>query len=168
MVILPPDKPPRLVSFQLAKPPQRPFMAPKILSTTFFSSLTLPNHHRLTETRFATIHGRAIPAISCKSTRYEAPSPETRRFESKREAEGTGAASPTRGDQFLERQKAMESAKLMMKQMKKKDKIRKVKALKLTTEVSSCYGCGAPLQTSESDSPGYVDPDAYDLVQQWR
>ncbi|KAE8720184.1 NO-associated protein 1 [Hibiscus syriacus] len=26
------------------------------------------------------------------------------------------------------------------------------------------YGCGAPLQTSELDAPGYVDKDAYELV----
>lgn len=47
---------------------------------------------------------------------------------------------------------------------KKKKKKRKEKVLKVKTAVASCYGCGAPLQTSELDAPGYVDPDTYELV----
>nr|POF25442.1 no-associated protein 1, chloroplastic/mitochondrial [Quercus suber] len=29
--------------------------------------------------------------------------------------------------------------------------------------VATCYGCGAPLQTSDSDAPGYVDIETYEL-----
>lgn len=29
---------------------------------------------------------------------------------------------------------------------------------------NACYGCGAPLQTFETDAPGYVDPETYELV----
>lgn len=45
------------------------------------------------------------------------------------------------------------------KKKKKKDKIFKVSNL-----APCCYGCGAPLHTSEVDSPGYVDQETYDLV----
>ena len=80
------------------------------------------------------------------------------------EPEGTGAAAPTRGDRFLERQQADEAAKLVIKDIKKSKKKKTNKLLKIKTAVASCYGCGAPLQTSELDAPGYVDTDTYELV----
>ncbi len=49
----------------------------------------------------------------------------------------------------------------------KKKKVKKEKALKVSMAVASCYGCGAPLQTSDSDAPGYVDTETYELVQNY-
>lgn len=50
--------------------------------------------------------------------------------------------------------------------MKPKDakKMKREKLPKVSSAVASCYGCGAPLQTSEMDAPGYIDPDIYQLV----
>ncbi|KAF2290062.1 hypothetical protein GH714_001686 [Hevea brasiliensis] len=79
------------------------------------------------------------------------------------EADGAGAAAPTPGEQFLERQKAFEAAKLVMKAAKKKRRTEKQKALKVNSAVVCCYGCGAPLHTSDQEAPGYVDPDTYEL-----
>lgn len=76
--------------------------------------------------------------------------------------EGTGAAAPTPGDRFLESRRSFEAAKVLLKE-KKKNKRQKEKPLKVSTAVASCYGCGAPLQTSEPDAPGYSDPDTYAL-----
>lgn len=50
----------------------------------------------------------------------------------------------------------------------KKKKKKEDKALKVSSLLPSCYGCGAPLQTSETDAPGYVDPDAYYLKKKHR
>ena len=47
---------------------------------------------------------------------------------------------------------------------KKKKMMKKEKVLKVSMAVATCYGCGAPLQTADSDSPGYVDPETYELV----
>lgn len=52
----------------------------------------------------------------------------------------------------------------MLKENKKNRKKKKDKALKVSLAVASCYGCGAPLQTLESDAPGYVEPETYELV----
>lgn len=130
-------------------------MALRTLST-FLSPLSLSHHHRLfthSSPKFLKIHTKP-PLIYCKSTLV----PDTQ-FDS----EGSGAAAPTRGDRFLELQQAKEAAKAVIKEIKKKKK-KKEKVLKVNTAVASCYGCGAPLQTSESDAPGYVDPDTYELV----
>lgn len=51
----------------------------------------------------------------------------------------------------------------MLKENKKNRKKKKDKALKVSLAVASCYGCGAPLQTLESDAPGYVEPETYEL-----
>ncbi|XP_062092187.1 putative nitric oxide synthase isoform X2 [Humulus lupulus] len=79
--------------------------------------------------------------------------------------DGTGAAAPTPGDRFLERHRSIEAAKLIKKENKKK---KKDKPFKVSTAVASCYGCGAPLQTSELDAPGYVDADTYALKKKHR
>lgn len=34
--------------------------------------------------------------------------------------------------------------------------------------VYGCYGCGAPLQITDTDGPGYVDPDTYELKKKHR
>ncbi|KAL6005598.1 hypothetical protein ACLOJK_006168 [Asimina triloba] len=70
----------------------------------------------------------------------------------------TGAASPTRGDIFLQRQQSEANKKKKPKRKKKLDA-----GLIVSTAIVCCYGCGAPLQTSEVDAPGYVDPDTYAL-----
>lgn len=91
----------------------------------------------------------------------ESPRPHKPRF-SAAESEGTGAAAPSPGEKFLERLRSIEAANLILKDNNKNRK--KEKPLKASTAVSSCYGCGAPLQTSDSDAPGYVDPETYELV----
>ncbi|TXG57715.1 hypothetical protein EZV62_015544 [Acer yangbiense] len=129
-------------------------MALKTLST-FLSPLSLPHHH-LSNSNLKFIKFSTRPTlILCKSTVV----PDTQS-----ESDGTGAAAPTRGDRFLEIQQAKEAAKIVIREIKKtKKKEKKEKVLKVNTAVSSCYGCGAPLQTSESDAPGYVDVNTYEL-----
>ena len=41
---------------------------------------------------------------------------------------------------------------------------KKEKVLKVSMAVATSYGCGAPFQTSDSDAPGYVDIETYELV----
>ncbi|KAI9152737.1 hypothetical protein LWI28_000233 [Acer negundo] len=129
-------------------------MALKTLST-FLSPLSLPHHH-LFNSNLKFIKFSTRPTlILCKSTVV----PDTQS-----ESDGIGAAAPTRGDRFLEIQQAKEAAKIVIREIKKtKKKEKKEKVLKVNTAVSSCYGCGAPLQTSESDAPGYVDLNTYEL-----
>lgn len=139
-------------------------MALKTLST-FLSPLPLPKHYTLSifNPVSLNIYRKSTP-LSCKSTHSHSPSQlplsDTKLLSS--EPEGTGAASPTRGDRFLERQQADEAAKLLIKEIKKTKKKTK-KVLKVNTVTACCYGCGAPLQTSEVDAPGYVDMDTYEL-----
>ncbi|KAK2651263.1 hypothetical protein Ddye_018752 [Dipteronia dyeriana] len=128
-------------------------MALKTLST-FLSPLSLPHHHHSNSNlKFIKFSTRPT-LILCKSTVV----PDTQS-----ESEGTGAAAPTRGDRFLEIQQAKEAAKIVLREIKKTKKKKKEKVLKVNMAVSSCYGCGAPLQTSESDAPGYVDLNTYEL-----
>ncbi|KAJ6415391.1 hypothetical protein OIU84_004230 [Salix udensis] len=110
-------------------------------------------------------YNKPIP-ILCKSQRT--PTETSQSSVSITDPDGTGAAAPTRGDQFLERQKSFEAAKLVIKEVKKSRRREIKKALKVNTAVSSCYGCGAPLHTSDPDSPGYVDPDTYELKKKHR
>lgn len=82
---------------------------------------------------------------------------------------GSGAAAPTRGDIFLERQQALEaSAKVLLDtkkiRKKNKDKLMMSGYGKASAVMYTCYGCGAPLQTFQTDAPGYVDTDTYLLV----
>lgn len=49
------------------------------------------------------------------------------------------------------------------KKNKKKEEESVRKVVVVDTSVSCCYGCGAPLQTSDVDSPGFVDLVTYDL-----
>nr|XP_023885861.1 NO-associated protein 1, chloroplastic/mitochondrial-like [Quercus suber] len=46
---------------------------------------------------------------------------------------------------------------------KKKKMMKKEKVLKVSMVVATCYGCGAPLQTSDSDAQGYVDIETNEL-----
>lgn len=105
--------------------------------------------------------------ITCKSTKSQTyqnqPSYETN-FPGP-EAEGSGAAAPTRGDVFLERQQALAASAAVLATSKKKKKKDKLSgSMKVSTLIPTCYGCGAPLQTLETDAPGYVDTDTYALV----
>lgn len=52
----------------------------------------------------------------------------------------------------------------MLKQSKKNSKKKRAVASKLSSAITCCYGCGAPLQTEEMEAPGYVDPETYELV----
>ncbi|KAI7735897.1 hypothetical protein M8C21_007393 [Ambrosia artemisiifolia] len=60
------------------------------------------------------------------------------------EPQGTGAAAPTRGDIYLERQQLLRSQSLVIEKKKKKKKEKASGSLKVAT--FCCYGCGAPLQ----------------------
>ncbi|XP_021909453.1 NO-associated protein 1, chloroplastic/mitochondrial [Carica papaya] len=137
-------------------------MALKTLST-FISPFSLP--HRLTDLNSKPSKSYRRPSlVLCQSIQSQTPVSDPRHPISKLEPDGTGAAAPTRGERFLERQQVEEAANLVIREVKKeKRKKKREKLLKLTTAVASCYGCGAPLQTSESDAPGYVDPDTYEL-----
>ncbi|KAH7855084.1 hypothetical protein Vadar_021050 [Vaccinium darrowii] len=139
-------------------------MAPKTLylsSLPTLSPLFLATHF-VTSTRTSlTFYYSKPPSILCKSvqprTREQTPV-------SAPEPEGTGAAAPTRGEIFLERQKALADSAKVLKEIKKKKKREKVGgSMKASRTVPSCYGCGAPLQISETDAPGYVDPQTYEL-----
>lgn len=137
-------------------------MTPKTLS--FLSPFLLPHHFRNPKC-CNTGPGRVI--IICKSVGSQNQQDfdfETQLSVSVPESQGTGAAAPTRGDIFLERQQLLAASSLVLeKKRKKKDKVSgSLKAAKSATYC--CYGCGAPLQILEMDAPGYVDPETYDLV----
>ncbi|KAJ0964292.1 hypothetical protein J5N97_029414 [Dioscorea zingiberensis] len=112
-----------------------------------------------------TITRRKFSPISCRASEPQTTSSPA---DSLIEPSGTGAAAPTRGDLFLERQKSRSDATLVLKQSKKSNKKKRVAAAKLSTAVACCYGCGAPLQTEEIDAPGYVDPETYELKKRHR
>ncbi|CAK7355876.1 unnamed protein product [Dovyalis caffra] len=139
-------------------------MAPKAL-LTFLSPLSLPHNLPHFTPKFLKIYTKPTP-ILCKS--QQTPTETTQSSVSIPDQGGTGAAAPTRGDQFLERQKSFEAAKLVMKEVKKSRRREKKKVLKVNTAVAGCYGCGAPLHTSDPDAPGYVDPDTYELKKRHR
>ncbi|CAN8254936.1 unnamed protein product [Cochlearia groenlandica] len=85
------------------------------------------------------------------------------------ERDGFAAAAPTPGERFLDNQRAHDAQKLVKRELKKEKKKKKnkedeiVRKVVVDTSVSCCYGCGAPLQTSDVDSPGFVDLITYDL-----
>ncbi|XP_052306076.1 NO-associated protein 1, chloroplastic/mitochondrial isoform X2 [Populus trichocarpa] len=139
-------------------------MAPKSLSAFLFP-LSLPHNLTYSTPKFLRIYTKPSP-ILCKS--QQTPTATAHSSVSIPDQDGTGAAAPSRGDQFLERQKSFEAAKLVMKEVKKSKRREKGKALKLNTAVASCYGCGAPLHTLDPDAPGFVDPDTYELKKRHR
>ena len=135
-------------------------MAPKILST-FLSSLSFPHNPTIFNPKLPQISPRKRSLVLCRFSQPQQGYDKTPVSEINL-PEGTGAAAPTPGDRFLERHRSVEAAKLILKENKKKKK--KEKPLKVSTAVACCYGCGAPLQTSELDAPGYVDLETYALV----
>ncbi|KAK9914025.1 hypothetical protein M0R45_037824 [Rubus argutus] len=132
-------------------------MAPKTLSSFLSPPFTLPT---IPNTNLVNLHNK--PTIILCGFSQKSPLSETQLSVPKPVPEGTGAAAPTPGDRFLESRRSFEAAKVLLKE-KKKNKRQKEKPLKVSTAVASCYGCGAPLQTSEPDAPGYSDPDTYAL-----
>ncbi|WCJ36469.1 P-loop containing nucleoside triphosphate hydrolases superfamily protein [Euphorbia peplus] len=136
-------------------------MAPKIL-TTFHSPISFPHHLTHFHPKFLKLYSKPT-SIFCKFTQSEKKTPESQSSISIPQSGGTGAASTTPGDKFLEHQKAFETAKLILKEAKKKRRKEKDKVLKVKSAVVSCYGCGAPLQTSDQEVPGYVEPATYEL-----
>ncbi|KAK8463687.1 hypothetical protein PHAVU_011G015300 [Phaseolus vulgaris] len=130
-------------------------MALKTLST-FLSPLSLPKSKF--PQHFLTTKPGLILCDFSRSQQSRLPAAES---------EGTGAAAPSPGEKFLERQQSFEAAKLIFKENKKR-KIKKVNAVKPSRNVASCYGCGAPLHTSDAVAPGYVDPETYALKKKHR
>lgn len=127
-------------------------MALKTLSTTFLSPLSL-SKSKFPQHLLTTKPGLILCEFS-RSQKSRLPADES---------EGIGAAAPSPGEKFLERQQSYEAAKLILKENKKRKK-KKDNAVKASRNVASCYGCGAPLHTSDAVAPGYVDPETYELV----
>ncbi|MCL7024407.1 hypothetical protein MKW94_006288, partial [Papaver nudicaule] len=85
------------------------------------------------------------------------------------EIDSEGAAAPTRGDLFFSRQKSMADAALALSIEKKLRRVKRREKPKVSSvAIASCYGCGAPLQTSEVDAPGYVELQTYELKKKHR
>ncbi|XP_027110515.1 putative nitric oxide synthase isoform X1 [Coffea arabica] len=107
-------------------------------------------------------------------TRRQEPNPSSSQMhnypDTEPEPHGSGAAAPTRGERFLERHQSLSASTMLLPESKKKKKKKKDKdkVSKVSSVLPSCYGCGAPLQTSETDAPGYVDPDTYELKKKHR
>ncbi|KAI3705921.1 hypothetical protein L1987_76170 [Smallanthus sonchifolius] len=138
-------------------------MTPKTLSLTSF----LPHHFKIPKPYNS---GRAI--IICKSVNSQPQQQNQPEFQpqlsvSASESQGSGPAAPTRGDIFLERQQLLKAASSLVIEKKKKKKKEKTSG-SLKAATYCCYGCGAPLQISETDGPGYVDPETYELKKKHR
>ncbi|CAI9767611.1 unnamed protein product [Fraxinus pennsylvanica] len=125
-------------------------LAPKSLSSLSSFSLLNP-----TLTKYHTVKPTFI---ICKSTQCYTPEPN-----------GAGPSAPTRGDIFLERHSSLDASAAVLTENKESTKKKKEKVFKVSSYViNSCYGCGAPLQTSETDAPGYVDLETYNLKKKHR
>ncbi|XP_059624874.1 NO-associated protein 1, chloroplastic/mitochondrial isoform X2 [Cornus florida] len=152
-------------------------MAPKAVclsSLSCLSPLFLSHQFTNPNLNFLTLHPSKATVIICKSmqshTRNITPISATHSSASEPELEGSGAAAPTRGEIFLERQQSMAASAMVLAFSRKKKKKREKLSgsLKVSAVAHSCYGCGAPLQTLEADAPGYVDPDTYELKKKHR
>ncbi|KAI8564586.1 hypothetical protein RHMOL_Rhmol03G0191700 [Rhododendron molle] len=139
-------------------------MAPKTLSLSSLPTLSplFLSPRLITSTRTSLTFQYPKPTpILCKSVQ---PRTHEQTPVSAPEPDGAGAAAPTRGDIFLERQKALADSAKVLSAIKRKKKREKVGgSTKASRAVPSCYGCGAPLQILETDAPGYVDPPTYEL-----
>ncbi|KAM3248142.1 putative nitric oxide synthase isoform X1 [Capsicum annuum] len=121
-------------------------MAPKLLSLSSLSSICsfpIPNSSP-TNYKF---HTPKPTLILCKST----------------EPDGCGAAAPTRGDIYLQRQQSVAASSSVLATTKKKKKKKDKMMFQASNLAPCCYGCGAPLHTSQVDAPGFVDQETYDL-----
>ncbi|KAK2975821.1 hypothetical protein RJ640_022838, partial [Escallonia rubra] len=148
-------------------------MTPKTLSTSSLSPFLLPFQLKISNPNFVKFHPSKPTLILCESaasqTQQKSPNSQTQFPLSTPEHGGLGAAAPTRGDIFLEHQKSLAVAAATAAGKKKKKKREKTSgSSKVANSSATCYGCGAPLQISESDAPGYVDPDTYELKKKHR
>ncbi|KAL4557166.1 hypothetical protein LXL04_035338 [Taraxacum kok-saghyz] len=146
-------------------------MIPKTLSLTSFSTFLLP--HQFKTPKFCNSSRTIVicKPINSQTQQQNQPPLQTQLSVASPESQGTGAAAPTRGDIFLERQQhlAASASALVIEKKKKKKKAKTSGSLKSTsTSTYSCYGCGAPLQISETDAPGYVEPETYELKKKHR
>ncbi|XP_071710456.1 putative nitric oxide synthase [Rutidosis leptorrhynchoides] len=148
-------------------------MTPKTLS--LFSPFLLPHHLKTPKScnpGQGQGHGPGRVIIICKSINSQNQKEfdfEPQLSVSVPESQGTGAAAPTRGDIFLERQQLLAASSLVLEKKKKKKKDKVSGSLKAANSATfCCYGCGAPLQILETDAPGYVDQDTYDLKKKHR
>ncbi|KAF2615978.1 hypothetical protein F2Q70_00012453 [Brassica cretica] len=130
-------------------------MALRALST--FPSL--PRRFTRRDPTLTVIHRNPTTSIVCKSISTSESTV------SLSERDGFAAAAPTPGERFLENQRAHQAQTLVKKELKREKKKKKDESVRkvVDTSVSCCYGCGAPLQTSDVDSPGFVDLVTYDL-----
>lgn len=138
-------------------------LAPKPLHLSSISQFPTPHPFQNPNLKFVLpkLHSQKPPTLSvCKSTQTDTPdfpvsTPDT---------DGSGPSAPTRGELFLQRYQSSAASSTVLEEIKKKKK-NKEKVVKSTSfNAPSCYGCGAPLQTSELDAPGYVEPETYSLV----
>ncbi|XP_043715900.1 NO-associated protein 1, chloroplastic/mitochondrial isoform X2 [Telopea speciosissima] len=148
-------------------------MAPNSLFSSSISSSPLSLSHKLGNPFPCLVfktHPHKPTLITCKTTDSETqrqrPISEPHVSIPNIELEGTGTAATTRGQLFLERQQSMAAAALVLASEKKKKKGKK--SPKLSSAIACCYGCGAPLQTSEVDAPGYVNLETYELKKKHR
>ncbi|XP_051114750.1 putative nitric oxide synthase [Andrographis paniculata] len=120
-----------------------------------FRSFENPTHKLIFSKSF---RRKPFNLINCRSSSTDAS-----------ELEGAGPSAPTRGEVFLRQQEFAAAAAAVISESKKKTTKRKDKAVKAALiTVPSCYGCGAPLQTSKEDAPGYVELEAYNLKKKHR
>ncbi|KAK4489424.1 hypothetical protein RD792_005233 [Penstemon davidsonii] len=143
-------------------------LAPKPLSLSSLSPFPTTHPFQNPNPRplllFPKFHSPKLPTIIiCKSTPIQTQT--TTPPISTPEPDGSGPSAPTRGDIFLQRHQSTAASSTVLAPIKKKKKNKNdEKALKPSSSTApSCYGCGAPLHTSESDSPGYVEPEVYNL-----
>lgn len=135
-------------------------MALKPLTSVFLSPLSLPYSPSNPTPKFSSFYTKPTP-ISCQTQARQQAAPTSDPY--RPESDGLGAAAPTRGDLFLEHHQSVAASEVVFNANKKKKKVKFSGSWKASA-ASACYGCGAPLQTLETDAPGYVDPETYELV----
>ncbi|KAL6321864.1 hypothetical protein AAG906_035568 [Vitis piasezkii] len=134
-------------------------MALKSLTSVFLSPLSLPYSSSNPTPKFSSFYTKPTP-ISCQTQARQQAAPTSDPY--RPESDGLGAAAPTRGDLFLEHHQSVAASEVVFNANKKKKKVKFSGSWKASA-ASACYGCGAPLQTLETDAPGYVDPETYEL-----
>ncbi|KAK9291494.1 hypothetical protein L1049_019442 [Liquidambar formosana] len=148
-------------------------MAPKTFSLSIsLSPLSLPHLTNPTP-KLLRFYTKPTTLILCKSTSSPPPPPPTSESHHLSvpisEPDGIGSAAPTRGELLIQYHQSKASSKLVLEADKKRKKKDKPSGYwKVSSKVASCYGCGAPLQTSDTDSPGYVEPDTFELKKKHR
>ncbi|KAL7107350.1 hypothetical protein ACP275_06G048500 [Erythranthe tilingii] len=142
-------------------------LAPKPLSLSSRSPFLTPHPFQNPNPKpiFPKSHSQKLPAlIICKSTQTDTPDYPV----SISDVDGSGPSAPTRGDLFLQRHQSSAASATVLAEVKKKKKTKDKAVKSSSVNVPSCYGCGAPLQTFETDAPGYVEPETYTLKKKHR